>query len=225
MDSFDRFLGHLDPIKSSSNLDICLEAAQRIMIDDVDDSDKDISLYDSSGDEKELTVVEIMHHSGDLERLFKAAGQSTSTSIIKDKDTDIPTAPRKGRRRPATSSNSPKISSTRKESSLPQRPSSCTSLKSSPPSAQRKNMGRNSRHTDEHPEVRPRQSRPKVSLSQSQHDPMRTSLNGPQKDDLSKTEHEHKARRIRRDELYSLQRAGNRKSKSMTEPTSFSTTG
>lgn len=217
LDSFDRFLGHLDPIKSSSHFDFCLGDAQELVNDDVDDEE---SLYSSSGDEKDkdTKAINMLHHSGDLERLFK----SKSSSMNKTDNVGLSKAPPKRGRRP-TASLSPKITSTSsKTPPEPRRPSSAseldctTSLSSSSSSSPKQFLERGSQHSGNKQQFIQRPCRPRRSdilLGQTEHASVDTTPPAIT-DDLSKTEHTNsKISRYRRDELYSQQRKGNRRSK------------
>jgi hypothetical protein len=198
MDSFDRFLEDLDPIQSSSNLDKnCLAvatAAEQHLIDGL--QDEDIILSDTSDEETELYMLETMHHSGDLERLFKP--KPSTTMRLK-----------KGQRDPTTTTtvHSPQTLSPQKDPSIPKRPSSSRSLKDSPQSLRGKALKSYSINKIECKESPSRSSRPtRKSLSQTEHGPKTLSFYRSRNDDLNKTDHTPKVHRIRRDELYSLRR-------------------
>jgi hypothetical protein len=223
MDSFDRYLGDLDPVKSSSNIDYRLETAQRLMAnglvddDDDDDDDDDTSLYDSAGDEKDFKAIEMLHRSGDLERLFNTIPSAPS---LKNKTAEVKKTPSKCRRRPATSHPPKMPSSARKNPFEPQRSSSSVGLTSS-----RSRQERSSERTSRIPAERQR-SLSRIhclgnNAERTEEDLVASASQGTRRDYLSKSEHAPKAPRIRRDELYSLRRPGypkTKQGKSMSPP-------
>ena len=186
MDSFENFLGDFDATKSSGDINFVLKSAQRIANAEGDSDSEDNSIYedlqDDSGHRHKLSVnpIDAMHHSGALEKMFRKPGAKVEGHATQ----------KKAGRRPKAPSRSPTASSDKRASpSQNSSPSSSHSMKkpvTSPKIADVRKTPTRTRSSQE-------------SLSRTQH--TATSSSSKMNDDLSKSE--HRAPRMRRNDLYS----------------------